>query len=62
MEHEHYKHTRLEEMDRDPQRWLRLRQIEKACNEAGVTSPWQVFAVAQQMVKEAKDVESDSRD
>lgn len=63
MEQDHYKHTRLEEMDRDPQRWMRLQQIERACAEAGATSPWQVFAVASAMIanqdKERADAKPD---
>lgn len=66
MEHDHYSHTKLEEMDRDPQRWLRLRAIEQACAQSGATCPWKVFAVANKMVankdKERADAKSSSRD
>lgn len=66
MERDHYSHTKLEEMDRDPQRWMRLQQIERACAESGAASPWQVFAVASAMVKnkdkERTDAKSDRRD
>lgn len=62
MEQDHYPHTKLEQMDRDPQAWLRSKMFEQACFRAGVSQPWQVFAVAQQIIKEQDDADGSDRD
>jgi hypothetical protein len=55
MEQDHYIHTKLEPMDRDPIAWKKSLEFERYLAECGASKPWQIFQAASEYVKEQKD-------
>jgi hypothetical protein len=53
VEHDHYPHTMLEPMDRDPIAWKKSLEFERYLAECGASKPWQIFKAASEFSKES---------
>jgi hypothetical protein len=62
VEHDHYPHTMLEPMDRDPIAWKKSLEFERYLAEYGASKPWQIFKAASELVKEQKDDNDEGSD
>jgi len=62
VEHDHYPHTMLEPMDRDPIAWKKSLEFERYLAECGASKPWQIFKAASEYVKERKDADNEGSD